>query len=335
MLKLDLRLLLTLPLLVAACHDKVVSLDEVTQTQLDATGGRALSAGGELTVAFAAGTLTANSVVTIRTDRKSAVTGLASPAVDLTVEPPAAAFDPPVALTIDVGPNGREVAIVNLDTGAPITVASSTYDAVTGEAHASLTHFSRYAAVGTVPSNACPASFPSGACTTPDLRCEYGQECCCGRCHPERVATCSGGQWAGMYTDACLGAALCTDAGTPTCPANAPTGACTDEGLTCEYGEECCCGQCSPSIVSTCSGGRWATRSTDACLRPACPDAGPAACPASLPSGGCADEGLTCEYGEECCCGQCFPSLVATCSGGQWGAHNTDACLRPACPDAG
>jgi len=36
---------------------------------------------------------------------------------------------------------------------------------------------------------------------------------------------------------------------------------------------------------------------------------------------------LTCNYGEECCCGKCHPSLVATCSQGQWRSYSTDACF--------
>lgn len=43
-------------------------------------------------------------------------------------------------------------------------------------------------------------------------------------------------------------------------------------------------------------------------------------------------EGKQCTYGEECCCGQCYPSLVCTCSGGQYACLSTDACLRPGCP---
>ena len=57
------------------------------------------------------------------------------------------------------------------------------------------------------------------------------------------------------------------------------------------------------------------------------------ACPAAAPIGaaGCSD-GLSCEYGEECCCGDCHPSLVCDCRGGQWGCYYTDACMIPHCP---
>jgi hypothetical protein len=42
---------------------------------------------------------------------------------------------------------------------------------------------------------------------------------------------------------------------------------------------------------------------------------------------------LTCEYGTECCCGQCYPSTVCTCMEGGWGCYATDACMIPGCPD--
>jgi hypothetical protein len=59
-------------------------------------------------------------------------------------------------------------------------------------------------------------------------------------------------------------------------------------------------------------------------------------CPAEPPlglSGACPDN-QRCEYGQECCCGTCHPSLVCTCSGGRWACYNTDACMIPGCPDA-
>merc|ERR1712130_568884 len=36
-----------------------------------------------------------------------------------------------------------------------------------------------------------------------------------------------------------------------------------------------------------------------------------------------------CSYGEECCCGECSPSLVLSCFDGSWGGFNTDFCFRP------
>jgi len=61
----------------------------------------------------------------------------------------------------------------------------------------------------------CPNTCQTGECpkespTWPyepcigNLTCNYGEECCCGKCHPSYVATCSEGQWWVMVTDACM-----------------------------------------------------------------------------------------------------------------------------------
>jgi hypothetical protein len=59
-------------------------------------------------------------------------------------------------------------------------------------------------------------------------------------------------------------------------------------------------------------------------------------CPAEAPIGAppTCEAGLHCEYGQECCCGKCHPSLVCECQGGGgWGCYYTDACMIPGCPD--
>jgi hypothetical protein len=50
-------------------------------------------------------------------------------------------------------------------------------------------------------------------------------------------------------------------------------------------------------------------------------------CPAEMPGAddACVD-GTVCAYGQECCCGECFDSLVCNCSDGQFACYNTDAC---------
>lgn len=41
---------------------------------------------------------------------------------------------------------------------------------------------------------------------------------------------------------------------------------------------------------------------------------------------------LTCEYGQECCCGQCYPSVVCEAEAGEgFGCFYTDACLVSIC----
>ncbi|MBM4355478.1 MAG: hypothetical protein FJ109_17100, partial [Deltaproteobacteria bacterium] len=56
-------------------------------------------------------------------------------------------------------------------------------------------------------------------------------------------------------------------------------------------------------------------------------------CPPGSPplEPGTCEGDLHCEYGEECCCGECEPSLVCNCMSGTWGCYYTDACLGPWC----
>ena len=51
-------------------------------------------------------------------------------------------------------------------------------------------------------------------------------------------------------------------------------------------------------------------------------------CPADPPfDNGACTPGTSCAYGQECCCGQCFDSLVCNCGdSGTFGCYNTDAC---------
>lgn len=271
-----LTLTLTFPLLYAGCTADNVALEEVTETPIGATGGQALSAGGELTLGFQAGTLASSSVVRIQTDRSATKATYVSPIFDLEVTPAVTTFDPPVQVDLQLATGLSNVSLVHLAEAGAKAVEGTAYDSASGVLQAQLTHFSSYVAeVGhTTTSTNCPAQEPAiSACPLEGQRCEYGQECCCGQCYPSLVYVCRGGSWGAAYTDACLIPA-CPDAGTSPCPAEAPTGACTTEGDRCEYGQECCCGQCYPSVVSVCQGGSWATMATDACFNPECPDAG-------------------------------------------------------------
>ena len=58
----------------------------------------------------------------------------------------------------------------------------------------------------------------------------------------------------------------------PSCPQTEPQpGApCSSSPIECEYGEECCCGRCSSSIVYQCYYGRWSAYHTGFCLNPSC-----------------------------------------------------------------
>merc|ERR1712037_135301 len=67
-------------------------------------------------------------------------------------------------------------------------------------------------------------------------------------------------------------------------------------------------------------------------------------CPTEQPEFGSAcslPQFAKCPYGEECCCGECHPSLMMMCAGGSveassnatgsWTGYNTDVCMRPDC----
>lgn len=67
---------------------------------------------------------------------------------------------------------------------------------------------------------------------------------------------------------------------------------------------------------------------TDTYLSHLTPAPAPAECPAEpRASGLCASVGMSCEYGEECCCGKCHPSQIAKCTAEGWSLMHTDACL--------
>jgi len=53
----------------------------------------------------------------------------------------------------------------------------------------------------------CPAEQPEfgDACSLPEAaQCPYGEECCCGQCHPNMMMMCGGGSWQGYATEACM-----------------------------------------------------------------------------------------------------------------------------------
>jgi|GEM_PF-1162477 len=143
------------------------------------------------------------------------------------------------------------------------------------------------------------------------------------------------------------------------CDEITPGGACSG-AAHCESGQECCCGECYASTVCDCAEGTWVCYATDACYSPQCADTSSsedtslpdvilpqdvsdasdsvddttASCPAEVPAGGsCTVDGLDCDYGQECCCGDCFPSTSCTCAGGTWACLATDACFIPSCGD--
>jgi len=60
-----------------------------------------------------------------------------------------------------------------------------------------------------------------------------------------------------------------------------------------------------------------------------------ATCPVAQPLMGAKCAGrMTCEYGQECCCGECYPSMIFMCDDGKWEAMFSDACMMPNCMES-
>ncbi len=108
------------------------------------------------------------------------------------------------------------------------------------------------------------------------------------------------------------------------CPAEPfSTEACDQEGASCNYGTECCCGTCYPSTFCNCSRGQWACGSSDACMRPSCEGS---TCTTDTDCiGGAPSQPLTCIAGL-CTAppaqGGCYGLAAADCE-----SHNAEACV--------
>lgn len=78
--------------------------------------------------------------------------------------------------------------------------------------------------------------------------------------------------------------------GNGTCPKNEPEpgNSCSSSNLSCKYGEECCCGECSHSFQCDCEDGEWMCFYTDFCFREPC-----------------GSKGMMCSSGEYCVDGVC------------------------------
>lgn len=123
-----------------------------------------------------------------------------------------------------------------------------------------------------------------------------------------------------------------TSPDTVSCEGTNPALSCLDFG--CADGQACeeVAGGCAPSICSCDDEGGWMC-TADCGPEYACVPADPA-CPATPPIGetcSSADEGISCEWGTECCCGDCFASTFCECAGGGWGCGATDACFIESC----
>jgi len=154
----------------------------------------------------------------------------------------------------------------------------------------------------------------------PEPICEDGEEDNSNPCQP---ATCFDGMWMSYHIDCAEGWVDCQVDWVPpaegeccsTCP-------CWDAVCTAEV---CLDGTPAPIPEGECCG--------DVSLCPkieTCPEYD------FMPELGsdCSmyKDGLSCEYGSECCCDECHANFVSSCMDGMWSGYNTDACMNPECP---
>ena len=130
--------------------------------------------------------------------------------------------------------------------------------------------------------------------------CFYGEECCCGECHPSYKCTCSAekGMFACLYTDACY---------------------------------EPDCANC-PSDILQCPDGTYMYRdSQNDCSFPPCTDLIRFGCPPKRPEhlSDCdaGEHTRKCEYDTDCCCGECAAAYVCACvKGGKYVCRENHFC---------
>merc|ERR1712037_300095 len=128
----------------------------------------------------------------------------------------------------------------------------------------------------------CPAEQPEfgTACSLPEgAQCPYGEECCCGECHPSMMMECFGGSWGGLFTEACQLPNCGNTTGCPDVCLAYYSAVCGSDGNT--YGNECelqvaSCN--SPTAISVVSQGECG--SGEVCGDPEC--------------------GLVCQAGSQC-----------------------------------
>eukprot|EP00550_Attheya_septentrionalis_P011966 CAMPEP_0198303900 /NCGR_PEP_ID=MMETSP1449-20131203/57117_1 /TAXON_ID=420275 /ORGANISM="Attheya septentrionalis, Strain CCMP2084" /LENGTH=664 /DNA_ID=CAMNT_0044006407 /DNA_START=317 /DNA_END=2311 /DNA_ORIENTATION=+ len=188
----------------------------------------------------------------------------------------------------------------------------------------------------------CPFVNPldgNDQCNTPGLACDYDQECCCGECFPSLKCVCGDSlTFNCFFTEACLNAD-CSGTGDPedACPSipDDPSAVCPAVQAPVTCGPNNC------TYTNECEAGNVGFNAED-CVR--IEDPGEDVCPFVNPLDGndqCNTPGLACDYDQECCCGECFPSLKCVCGDSlTFNCFFTEACLNadcsgntePACP---
>lgn len=163
-------------------------------------------------------------------------------------------------------------------------------------------------AIADVPAE-CPSTMPGdGESCLGTAACTWGPDACqCGLpCHPAFGCDCVDGAWRCWHTDPME----CEDTPTDVSSADVP-----GDILSPDVFEE------TPAPDA------WEDVPDVFDIPPDCPVE-----PAIGVLGACG-ETRTCEYGQECCCGNCYAEMVCRCDGERWSCYATDSCMIPGCPD--
>jgi hypothetical protein len=160
---------------------------------------------------------------------------------------------------------------------------------------------------GTSPSGCPAAATPGAACTTPNLRCTYGDEV---RPECRQDWLCLNGTWTTTKS-------ICLEPPAGTCSSTPPTvgAVCDTEAAVCDFPDGTLC------LCSSCSAGPCAAPPPKWQCAPPPSTAG---CPALVPNDGsaCSTEGTECQYGNPC-----GPSgAVVHCTNGAWKWQTDIAC---------
>ena len=145
----------------------------------------------------------------------------------------------------------------------------------------------------------CPTAMPqpNAACTTPSVTCNFGQECCCGKCYPSLVCQCIGQTWACYATDACMiGPGGCPDASDAgPSDVSQPDAAPSDAGPGPDTFDQICAE--SSSSLSPCADDQYCAKPTGQCGGPGKCKVKPTVCTKEL-NQQCGCDNVT--YGNPC-----------------------------------
>ncbi|MEO1229867.1 MAG: hypothetical protein AAFZ18_13245, partial [Myxococcota bacterium] len=130
----------------SGCSAQTLELSEATRTLIDASGGRARSARGELTIDVPEGALGSEVSIEITTLRDHERSDIQGPIYVL--EPHGLTFEEPVLVRLSVSQAGASGwLLANVDGEDPVVVPGARWDSSSSTAIAELEHFSRYAVV--------------------------------------------------------------------------------------------------------------------------------------------------------------------------------------------